>query len=642
MTSYGFTGQVLRVDLSRGDIRPASLPEALYRQYVGGLGLGARLLYDELPLGVGPLDPENLLLLLTGPLTGTTVPSSSNCTAVTLHAGTGFTIGAGHTHGYFGALLKIAGYDGIILSGAAPNPVYLWIHDREAELRDASPIWGKDTHETEDLVRAEIGDAAASVSCIGPAGENLLHGALIETDKHHHAVKGGVGTVMGSKKLKAIAVSGRGGPGFPIADPRRFLAASLEWKARLGMRGQSVYMAGTTTDYYNRFAEQGTLIAGKNLTSAAFGDQYAQSVVEGFKRFKVKPTACWGCPVACAYMVEVTDGPYKGYRATLGGGSENREGASAMVGIMEPGTVQYLTDLYDRLGLDSGFGGTAIGMAMECYEKGIITRSDTGGLDLTWGNTEAVVTLIHQMVRREGFGAVLAHGARQAAEMIGGEAPNFVIHVKGTDVQLHDWRKFWSIVLGSAVSDSVSKLGGSGCDRHPNPDLGYPTLAPHFVTDKKADDVMQTTWLNGWENSLGICIFGKPGGLGAIDIPVRALAAATGWADFDRDEMWTVGQRVVNVMRAFNVRRGLTLKDDLDLGPRYLEAPRDGGAAGKTVAPHLKDLIQEYYRLNGWDEESSKPLPETLARLGLDDIARDLWESEPAKVPARRQTEPRP
>lgn len=613
-----YAGRLLRVDLARESIAEEPLPPAdVLRAYVGGTGLGVWLLMRDLPEEVEEAtDPATPLIFTTGPLTGTIIPTAADLTIVTLNYETGYTVATAHTHGFVGPHLKRAGYDGLIVTGAARRPVWLWIDDERTELRDAGGLWGKDTHDTEDAVRAAVGDPDIGVAAIGPAGEHLVHGAAIENDYHHIAASGGVGAVMGSKRLKAIAVRGTG----PVraADARELGRLALAWIGGLWRTKVPILPRR-----YVAFGVEGSRIAARNLAGAEVGARFATSVQKGLWRFRVQRTACFSCPIACTYRATVTDGPFKGYTATLAGGGENMEGSAGMVGVTDPGTVMYMTDLCDRLGFNSSDVGITLGMAFECYEKGWLTRERTGGLELTWGNADAAITLMNQMARREGFGAVLADGAREAAHRIHPQAERVLVHVKGSGFNLHDWRINWAVLLGQCVSQAGGCWQGGGMvDFYGDPDLGYPGPRPIAARDGTPEATRKSQMRRLWEDSIGVCLFSlMPAAPGTLALTAQAVGAATGWQDLTADEALRIGERVINLERLFSVRRGRSLRHDLDVGQKLLEAPKDGKAKGIAIGPHLKAMVQEYYTLMGWDPETGNPLPATLERLGLQAFA---------------------
>ncbi|MBI5967055.1 MAG: hypothetical protein HY882_04250, partial [Deltaproteobacteria bacterium] len=370
----GYMGKILRVNLSTAKIGEEDLPgDDILRRYIGCWGLGLRFLYDLLPPGYAATDPENPLIFFTGPLTGLNLPGATNITLATKNFDTGFTVGRSHTHGTFGMLTKAAGYDGVIITGKSDKAVYLWIHNGKAELRDAAHLWGKkDTHETEDAIKGELGNSKISVAAIGPCGENLVAGGAIMNDKNHGFCHSGVGSVMGSKKMKAIAVFGE--KPIPVADPEKLAWMRKEWiegmqhPGHLGwtwVRDQRL----RKNEYRGRLREAG--FCGKNFRInqlVEFGLGWAQ------QKYTARP--CPGCPIACPYDVEITTGPHKGYVATVSAGGEALEGAGSILEITEPGTIYYLTDVYDHLGIEGSMAGCTIAMALEAYEKGLITTRD--------------------------------------------------------------------------------------------------------------------------------------------------------------------------------------------------------------------------------------------------------------------------
>ncbi|MDO8750278.1 MAG: aldehyde ferredoxin oxidoreductase C-terminal domain-containing protein [Dehalococcoidia bacterium] len=617
----GYMGKLLRVDLTSGNITEETLPDSTYRKYIGGVGLGARIIYDEVPPGVSSFDPENRLVFTTGPLTGTVVPASSDWTVTSIRAELqDRTILGSHSHGYWGAYLKMNGYDGIIVQGRASRPTYLWIHDGKAQLADAGPFWGMDTHDSEDAIKAKLG-GDTSVATIGPAGENLVESASIENDKHHAASKG-MGCIMGAKKLKAIAIT-RGPYGVPISRPQEFLQAALTWRNALSGR-VGIANAGIPKGRYATMG-RGYRIAGKNFTDPEWGMEYAVGIVEEAKKFQINPKGCWACPISCSYRSVVTTGPHAGYVATLAGGGENQEGSAGMAGVKEPGTVHYLTDMVDRLGMDSAPIGASLGVAFEAYEAGILTKEKTGGLELHWGDAEMVEKLWRMAVKKEGFGAILAQGPRATAEYIGEEALGMAVHVKGTSPNLHDWRPAPGLFLAQAVSVSGPSWQSGPAPEAPNPDVGNEKGMDPWKFEGKGQMVSKLQRRATFEDCQGVCWFAAGRDMaGSLTWFAQAIAAATGWTDFSVQEIMEVGERVMNLQKVYAMRRGLTKADDMDISPRILEPQKVGPTAGLSLAPYLKEGVEEFYEAMGWDRETGRPLPETLRRLGLQDIVKDL------------------
>lgn len=616
----GYVGKILTINLTTGDIREDGLlDERVLRNYIGCWGLGLKLLYDMLPPGYTAIDPETPLIFMTGPLTGLPLPAATNLTLATKNFDTGITVGRSHTHGVLGINLKQAGYDGVIITGQADSPCYLYIHDGQVEIQDASNLWGKDTHEAEDILKQELRIDKGSVAAIGPAGENLCAGALISNDKNHQFSHSGVGSVMGSKKLKALAI--RGDKPIPVFDVDEIRLIAGEWRKRLASENcMGKYMTGQVfkqTEYRRMLDKCG--FAGKNMQInqlSEFGLGW------GRQKWTLRP--CPGCPIACSYDLEVTEGPYKGYVATLTGGGEALEAAGSLLNITEPGAIFYLTDLYDRLGIEGSTCGCTIAMAIEAYEKGLISKKETDGLELRWGDPGLAEKLIRKYAYREGFGDVLARGPKEAAKWIGGDAPDFAINVKGAGINLHDWRGGWGNLFGQIIGSGAGWPAPGADTWAAEPDFGFPDLTDHFDHTLKPLEVRNTGIGKFMEDCIGICWFATWGLPGVLDLASRAISAATG-RKCSPEELVEVGERVMHLERAFNIRHGLTPDDDHNVPKRLVEAPQDGRAAGLSIAPHLQWMIDEYYKLMGWDAKTGKPMRKTLERFDLAHVARDLW-----------------
>jgi len=615
-------GKILGVDLSTSKINEMGLPsDDVLRKYIGCWGLSLRYLYDLLPPGYSATDPENPLVFMTAPLTGLPLPGATNTTLATKNFDTGFTVGRSHTHGRFGNLTKAAGYDGIIITGRSDKPVYLWIHDGQAEIRNASYLWGKkDTHETEDAIKEELGNSKISVAAIGPCGENMVAGGMIMNDKNHGFCHSGVGSSMGSKKLKAIAVFGQ--KRIPVADTEKLASMKKEWlehvmdpshKVRAIMKDQWL----RKNEYRARLKELG--FCGKN-----FRVNQLTEFGLGWANQKYTPRPCPGCPIACSYDVEITTGPYTGYVADVSGGGEALEGAGSILEITEPGAIYYLTDLYDHLGIEASMAGCTIAMVFEAYERGLITKRDTDGLELRWGDDKIAEALVKKMVHKEGFGEILSRGVKEAAKLIGGDAPSFAVNVKGTGISLHDWRAVWGVLFGQIVSSGAG-WPATGADHFGiQADVGYPEFTDSFDRNSKPMEAKQTGIIKFLNDSAGLCMFITWGCRDALRLTTDALNAATGW-DFSPEELLEVGERVMQLERAFNVRHGLKPEDDWTVPERLVEAPIDGPAKGVSIKPYLEGMVKEYHRLMGWDAKTGKPWRATLKKVGLDDVIEDLW-----------------
>lgn len=615
----GYAGKVLYVDLTTNKIHEEGLPdENIMRAWLGCWGLGLRMLYDMVPPGVSAKDPGNPMIFWNGPLTGAEVPGNTNLSVATKNFNTNFTAGRSHTHGKLGINMKRAGYDGLIITGCSEKPVYLFVNDNGAQLRDANHLWGKDTHETEEILKQEIGPSV-SVGAIGPIGENLCAGGMICNDRNHSMAHSGVGSAMGSKKLKAIVT--QGSKSFPIAHTERMSDIRKRWvdlvmagsRYKRGAKGQSKREDFRGT--YRRFGG----FAGKNFQQADF-----EEFGIGTSKHKLTVKPCHGCPYACPVDLELISGPHKGLIVTISGGAEGPEGAGAILGIANPEHWLHILDLYDRLGVEASVAGCTMAMAIEAYEKGLLTRKDTDGLELKWGDAEVVEKMLRKMAFREGFGAILALGPLGAAQAIGGDAPDFAVHIKGSGMNLHDWRGGWGMLLSHIVSSGSGWPATAADMIGPEPDAGYPEFTEYFDYRAKPLEARKTGILKFMRDTLGVCGFMTWNVGGANDMTREALNAVTGW-DFTVDELVDIGERVMNLERAFNIRHGLTPSDDYDISPRLLEAPHGGRADGKSIKPYIRGMIDEYYNLMGWDKKSGKPWRSVLKRIGLDDVAKDLW-----------------
>jgi aldehyde:ferredoxin oxidoreductase len=623
---YGYTGKLLRVNLTTGSAKEESLPsEDVLRDYMGCWGLALRYLYDECPPGISPVDAECPLIFFNGPFTGTRFSGGNNTTLATLNFDTGYTVARSHTHADFGPLLKAAGYDGLIIVGKSKSPVYLWISDAKVELRDAQGIWGSDTHETEDLIKAELKEPKASVAAIGPAGENLCAGAMIMNDKNHGFCHSGTGGVMGSKNLKAIAVYGS--KEIPVANPEKVNEVAARWRKDLDFGPRAPFQTvGWRTkikhrhEYYQRAVGRYGGVCALNMKASLL-----PGFLEGYQN-KVTPRPCKGCIIGCTYDVEIVEGPHKGYVASLSGGAEAIEGAASMVGVTDPGTVYRLVDLYDRLGVEGSAVGCIIAMAFEAYERGLITSKDTNGIELRWGDAKAAEEILLQYVHREGLGDILARGIKEAAEIIGGEARDFAVHVKGTGMSLHDWRHSWGVLLGQILGSGAGWTSPSDGMR-PEAAAGYPnapTLEEKLDPKRQPKSVMATGIMKQLNDSTGLCWFNTWGLPNVMDLLRDGLNAITG-LNYETQELWKIGERVSNLERVMNIRYGLKPEDDLDVSPRLLEPPPDGPGKGRSIKPYLPGMVHEYYRLMGWDRKTGKPWISTLKRLGLDYVINEMW-----------------
>ena len=607
----GYTGKLLRVDLTSRELREEKLSDETLRKFLGGSSLGAKILYDELDPSVGPLDPDNLLIFLTGPLTGTMCPSCGRYCVCTRSPLTDIWAEA-HAAGYWGPELKFAGFDGIVIKGKSERPVYLWIKDGVYELRDAAALWGRDTYETEAVLRKGLQDEKVKVSCIGQAGERLARISSIMNDMGRAAGRCGVGAVMGSKNLKAVAVRGTKLNVFPVA--REAQLKEYLRKIYVSIRSHptvQIYTSYGTDGIMSMMHEYGDVPI-KYFTKGEWTDGVRKLCGETMsKTILYKQYACYRCLIACGREVNVKDGKYAGL---MGAGPEYETCASLGMLCMNDNleAVSKANDLCNRYGLDTISTGNVIAFAMECYEKRLITKDEVG-LDLTWGNADAIVEMVNRIGKREGFGAVLGEGVRIASERIGKGAGGFAVHVKGLEVPMHDPRAFKGMGLQYATSHrGACHLRGMMYHIEQGervPDLGIHKRYERFTVDDKAEPVIA---MQNWHDVLDAMIMCKF----AIVPPASVLAMlqmVTGW-DYKLPDLLKAGERAYNLKRLINARYGMTKKDDTLPKRLLLEPLPDGGCKGSVV--ELDRMLPEYYRLRGWDAEGM-PTPEKLRELGL-------------------------
>ena len=619
---YGYAGKVIRVNLTKGESTTEVLDEALLRKYVGGATLGIKFLYDEVPPEIEWSDPENHIFFSSGPLGGTRVGGSGTIAVVTKGALTN-GVASSQANGFFGAFLRFSGFDSIIVQGAAPNWVYLYIHDGVAELRDANHLVGKDTFEVDRIIKQELQkrEREVSILSIGPAGENLVKFACIFADMGHIAAHNGVGAVMGSKKLKAIAVE-RGKSSIPLKD-----------KEALSRLAKEILANALADKFLEEVARWGTLpvvtiatkvgfIPVKNYTTnvhAIAPDKLETYSAQNMRtKFKAKPNPCWACSAKHCHKWEITEGKYAG-RIVEEPDYEGLAAFSSLVGIDDVTTTVVLANAVDRLGIDTNESGWVIAWVMECYEKGILTKEDTDGLEMTWGNGEAAMTMLNKIANREGFGNVLAEGVMRAAQHVGGEAPKLAIHTqKGNTPRGHDHRVMWLEMFDTCVSNTGTLETHSMA---PYELLGLPRKYDTFDPETISTVEAKIKGAMIFEDSLATCRYQTAT---ALDLLCQAVNAATGW-NINFEEAMKVGKRAVNLARAFNLRAGIGAELDRP-SMRYGSTLSDGPAAGKGIMPHWDNMLRNYYNLMGWDEKKGKPLPETLSSLDLDFVIPQLWQ----------------
>lgn len=611
----GYAGKSLRVNLSTGQISKETLNDDVLRKYLGGLGIGIYHLYKEVLPDISWSSPHNRLIFATGPLTGTTLGGSGGFTVITKGALTEGVVSA-QANGFLGAFLKLCGFDSIIFEGAATELVYLHVYESGAELRSATHLAGKDTWETEKQIKTEIGKSGRtmSVQSIGLAGENLVRFACIVGDEGHVAAHGGIGAVMGAKKLKAIAVE-RGKSKVQIADIDTFstLSKGLFKKTMLRDPGEH-FKLGTLG---SKAKAEGRVNIGylpvKNYSSNIYedGSNYYADYVRNSPHFKLSRTPCWGCRLDHCHSLEIVDGPYAGYKGEEPD-YEMWAGFGSLIGNSDWVATAVISNELDRLGMDGNESAWLIAWVMECYENGLMDKGMTGGLEMKWGNTEAALSMLKMVAKREGFGNLLAEGVMRSAERLGGEAQNRAVYTKsGNTPRMHDHRCSWPMLIDTVTSDKGRDMDAV---------LAYNDESL-FNAQNAATTVFKARGRHAVTDSLVLCKFN------IIGMPrkelIEILNAATGW-DIDENEINQVNLRITNLLRAFDVRHGRTRANDAP-SARYASAPVDGPNQDKTIAPVWQQTLDVYYNLMGWDMKTGKPLPETLNKLDLDFVAHDLW-----------------
>ena len=612
---YGYMGKMLRVDLSQGKTWSEDLDDGTLKKWVGGIGLGAKYLYEEVPPGVEWSDPENRMIWASGPLAGTGVFGAGTFNVTTKSPMTGMA-GSSQANGFFGAYLRFSGFDGIVFQGKSPNPVYLIIRNGKTEIRDAGHLSGKDVHMVEDDLRKElgVGELEVSIYAIGPAGENKVLYSAIVGDRGHVAAHGGAGAVMGSKNLKAV-VAFREDPPFKISDPVALKEANKELYAFAQSFGpfQKFGTAGLFSGAYGA-----GLLPVKNLTEHLFPEHEKMNGEYSRSHFKFKHKPCYRCAIAHVVVVTVTEGPYSGlvweepeYECLSGFGS--------MIGNTDLGSVVMLTRELDCLGLDCNESSWTVGWAMECFEKGVFTEKETEGLALRWGNVEAVKELLNRIARREGyFGNLLADGVMRASKKIGGEAADWAVYGrKGSTPRGHDHRGRWSELFDTCLTNTStieSTFGG------PRPDMvdNIPPITDTFSHEEVSTLNAKFNGIRQFDDCLGICRLASP----HPKMVLKCFNAVTGW-NWTLDDAFTAGLRIVNLLRVFNFNHGMKAEDERP-STRYGSIPAGGPAQGKNIMEKWDMMVKNYYELMGWDSETGKPLPETLKNLGLENVIKDL------------------
>jgi len=626
MMPGGYMGKIAFVDLTTNSVCEESLSETMAREFIGGYGLGVRVLFEHQPKHVDPMGPDNMLGITAGPLTGTKAPTGGRYMACCKSPLTGGW-GDANSGGYFGSELKSAGFDAVFISGAAADPVFLWIADGRIAIRDGAHLWGLDSVDTESTLKKELGDAKIRVACIGPASERLSLISGIVNDKGRIAARSGVGAVMGSKKLKAIAVRGRAKVPVAAADELGRLTKTFARQIR-DMPGMAQALIKHGTCGFTAALVAGGATPFKNWTLA--GEQAlpgVKDVTDGdaFIRFQTRKYGCAACPIACGGICDVSSGKYpvgevhKPEYETIGA-----FGPMCLCNDVE--TIFKLHDMCNRSGMDTISAGAVIAFAMECFEKGIITATDTDGIRITWGDGPAMVALLDKMIRREGIGDILADGVRTAARKIGNGAEDCAVHVGGQEPGLHSALFLPSRGTGFVCDPTpgrhtaapMARLEGGPGAYAPYPELRIEKFERYSYTGKGPMSATASSYLQVG-NCAGVCVmpFMFFGNFPLIEL----LNAVTGW-EMNLAESLATGARIQTLRQCFNLREGIAVQD-VRLPDRMAGRPpqSEGPLAGVTI--DVDSLARDYRQAMGWDADTGMPRQDTLEKLGLAELIKE-------------------
>lgn len=605
----GYMGKVLVVDLTKKELKDEPLNEKYARDFLGGGGLACRYLADMIDEKTDPLGPENPLIFMAGLLTGTGGPSFSRWVVASRSPYTTY-YGDANGAAHFGSELRFSGYDGIIFKGKSDKPVYLYIKDGKPELKDASSLWGKNTYDTIDAIRKEYDDPRIRVACIGQAGENQVLFANIMTQDGHCAGRAGMGCIMGSKKVKAIAVRGKGK--IPMAEPEKFketARAAME-EVKTGFISQVMHDTGTCgwCDSGLSYGDTPT----KYYTIATMPEVTDISGVTQNEKYQVGNTACFGCPIGCRKVLHIKEGRFKTDEPVEGPEYETLIAWGPLLMISDMGAINHMNTLVNGYGMDSISSGASAAFAFYLYEKGVITSKDTGGLELKWGDIDTAIKLLELIAKNEGFGKIVQEGTKRMAVRY--NRPGEAMQCKGLEFPMHDPRAFHCMGLVYATSnrgadhnksDAYLVENGMG-----NPDLN---LVPgdRFGDDKAQMVVLSQDW-RALTDALGICHFGMM----STQLIIDMINASTGW-NTDLDSLLKAGERNFQLMRAMTCKLGVTPEDD-KLPEIAMRPIPDSGQEGNV--PNMKKMLPEYYALRDWDKTTGKPSKARMESLGMGDL----------------------
>ena len=614
------TAKILHIDLTERTHRREEIPEATYRKYLGGGALAAYLLLRDLKPGAEPLGPDNVLVFMTSVINGLSLSGTNRYTAAGKSPLTG-GYGESEAGGWWGPELRAAGWDGVVVHGASTTPVYVWIKDDAVEFRDAAPYWGKLSGDVQDGLEAELGDKRVRTLQCGVAGEKLVrYAAIVNQLKHFHG-RGGLGAVMGAKKLKAIVVRGSKPPAATDKDTAK---KQLVWfKDNYDRSKDRFHQLGSSSGVLA--LEASGILPTRNFRDGSFEGAKDISGQKMRDTILVNRGTCYACAVACKREVEVKE---LGVTPKYGGPEyETLAASGSLCGVKDLNALALINQLHAQYVLDSISTGAVCAFAMECYEHGIITREMAGGLDLSWGNADAVIALVHMIGRREGLGDLLAEGVKRAAEKLGKGSERFALHVKGQELPMHDPRGKKGLSLAYALSPTGADhmeaphdplYAGFHPQGHPLGVLGLiEPLDPMTLDSKKVRAFYVTQQVWSAYNSVGMCDFvGAPLNTLQLDPMIDYINAVTGW-NVSIYELMKVGERNNTLARMFNNREGFTPADDV-LPQRLHEGIGNGALKGARIDPdEFLSARKTYYEMAGWDPQTGKPTDAKLAELGI-------------------------
>ncbi|NLG71248.1 MAG: aldehyde ferredoxin oxidoreductase family protein [Chloroflexi bacterium] len=620
---YGTSARILRVNLTSSEIQVQTLSEDFYRLYPGGKALAGYFLLTEMPAHVDPFAPENLLVFACGLLTGAPVSTATRYIVSARSPLTG-AYGESEAGGFWGPELKMAGYEAILVTGRAPQPVYLWIHDDQVEIRPAEHLWGRTTADVQQAIRSELGDERIRVLQTGIAGENRVRFAGITNDLRHFNGRNGMGAVMGSKNLRAIAVRGSQRYQSLAYDAQALLALGRSLAKRVREHPASWDLQQRGTPGLVEALNAGGILPTRNFRQGAFEnvDEVKWEAYE--KQLLTARRSCYACAVRCKREVTI-DGKMSPY----GGPEYESVGAfGPNLGISDLRAIAKANELCNAYMLDSISTGATIAFAMECFEHGLIGPEDTGGIELRFGNAEAMLALIEMIARREGIGDVLAEGSARAAEQIGGDARYFAMHVKGQELAMHEPRGKYNVGIGYAISEiGADHLVVTHDPTMVNPEsatfksvrplgITVPQPAMTFSAEKMKHFFILESW-NSLEKVIGYCFFGPvPRAFIEVDEVLESIRAASGW-ELSAAEALQIGERAINMARVFNLREGFSRRDDT-LPERLFQSLENGLLEGQVMSrQEFEQALSILYELKGWDVQTGMPTRERLEALSL-------------------------